>query len=183
MFYKIKKRFPICIQHDVMDCGVACVKMLTDYHGQSFALDELKSICNPTREGVSLSNVAKTLDSVGYATVGGRLSVERLVDKAPLPCLLHWNQEHFVILYKIEKKGRVFHVADPGIGLLKYNKKEFTENWCSTKVGDEEKGIVLVVEKKQMLPLMEQKIKRTFSLLLFRIFLNIKKSLHYCYWG
>lgn len=64
MFYKIKKRFPICIQHDVMDCGVACVKMLTDYHGQSFALDELKSICNPTREGVSLSNVAKTLDSV-----------------------------------------------------------------------------------------------------------------------
>lgn len=175
MFYKIKKRFPICIQHDVMDCGVACVKMLTDYHGQSFALDELKSICNPTREGVSLSNVAKTLDSVGYATVGGRLSVERLVDKAPLPCLLHWNQEHFVILYKIEKKGRVFHVADPGIGLLKYNKKEFTENWCSTKVGDEEKGIVLVVEKKADVTINGTKDKKNIFTTLIPYFFKYKK--------
>lgn len=105
----MSKKFPFCLQHDVMDCGAACVKMLTDYNGQNFSLDELKSICNPTREGVSLSKVAKTLDTVGYATMGGRLSIERLTEKAPLPCILHWNQEHFVVLHKIEKKIILFY--------------------------------------------------------------------------
>ena len=177
IFRKMSKKFPLCLQHDIMDCGAACVKMLTDYHGQSFSLDELKLICNPTREGVSLSNVAKTLDSVGYTSVGGRLSVERLIDKAPLPCLLHWQQSHFVILHKVEKKknGNVFHVADPGIGLLKYNEKEFTENWCSTKAGNEEKGVVLVVEKKADVTINGTKDKKNIFAILIPYFLKYKK--------
>ncbi len=173
----MSKKFPFCLQHDVMDCGAACVKMLTDYNGQNFSLDELKSICNPTREGVSLSKVAKTLDTVGYATMGGRLSIERLTEKAPLPCILHWNQEHFVVLHKIEKKkkGTIFHVADPGIGLLKFTEKEFAENWCSTKSGDEDKGVVLVVEKRADVSIDSNKRKKDNFSILIPYFLKYKK--------
>jgi ATP-binding cassette subfamily B protein len=144
------KKFPVCIQHDVMDCGAACIKMLSDYYGQSYSLAELKEQCVPTREGLSLSNIAKTLDNLKYTTVGGRLTVDRLVEKAPLPCILHWNQEHFVVLYKIKKKKQdvLFFIADPGVGLLKYKRKEFSEHWCTTQSGGEEKGIALIVEKK-----------------------------------
>lgn len=171
------KKFPICIQHDIMDCGAACVKMLTDYYGQCFSLDELKSTCNPTREGISLSNVAKTLDTAGYSTMGGRLSVERLIDKAPLPCILHWNQEHFVVLHKIEKRKNdiFFHVADPGIGLLKYSQKEFADNWCSTMAGEEEKGVVLAVEKKADIHQEMVKVNRDNFSILIPYFLKYKK--------
>lgn len=173
----MNKKISVCIQHDAMDCGAACVKMLTDYYGQSFTLDELKSTCNPTREGVSLSNIAKTLDSVGYSTMGGRLSVERLVDKAPLPCILHWNQEHFVVLYKIEKKKTytLFHIADPGIGLLKYKEKEFVDNWCSTKNQNEEKGVLLVVEKKAVIQIDTLKKKKDNFSILIPYFFKYKK--------
>lgn len=144
------KKFPVCIQHDAMDCGATCIKMITDFNLQSYSLSEIKEICMPTREGISLSNIAQTLDELGYNTIGGKLTVERLCTKAPLPCILHWNQEHFVVLHKISKKKNetVFHIADPGVGLVKYSQKEFVENWCTAKSGGEEKGVVLLLEKK-----------------------------------
>lgn len=144
------KKFPICIQHDIMDCGAACVKMITDYHKMSHSLEEIKEICSPTREGVALSGVANTFDYFGFNTIGGKLNLKRLVEKAPLPCILHWNQEHFVVLYKIKKKrGKtIFYIADPGIGLISYSEEEFKENWYSTKSNESEKGVILLVEKK-----------------------------------
>jgi ATP-binding cassette subfamily B protein len=171
------KKFPVCIQHDVMDCGAACIKMLADYHGQSFSLNELKEQCVPTREGLSMSNIATALDNIGYTTVGGRLTVERLEEKAPLPCILHWDQEHFVVLYKVKKKKRntVFHIADPGIGLLTYNQKEFTEHWCTTQSGGEEKGVTLVIEKKADFNIPEKKHEKTNFGILIPYFLTYKK--------
>lgn len=144
------KKFPICIQHDAMDCGAACIKMITDFNLQSYSLSEIKEICMPTREGISLSNIAQTLDELDYNTIGGKLTVERLCTKAPLPCILHWNQEHFVVLHKISKMKNetVFHIADPGVGLVKYSQKEFVGNWCTAKSGGEAKGVVLLIEKK-----------------------------------
>jgi ATP-binding cassette subfamily B protein len=143
-------KFPIFIQHDTMDCGVACIKMITDYYGQSFSFEDIKQKSTPTREGVSLSNIAQVFDEVGYKTIGGRLTIERLQDKAPMPCLIHWDQEHFVILYKVKKKknNTIFYIADPGIGLVTYSKDEFVKHWCSTSSHSEDKGIVLVIEKK-----------------------------------
>jgi len=171
------RKFPVCIQHDVMDCGAACIKMLTDYHGQSFSLNELKELCVPTREGLSMSNIAKTLDHLGYSTIGGRLTVERLVEKATLPCILHWNQEHFVVLYKIEKKKKdiLFYIADPGIGLLKYNQKDFIEHWCTTQSGGENKGILLVVEKKADFTVSEKEQEKTKFNFLIPYFFKYKK--------
>ncbi|WP_200878567.1 ABC transporter transmembrane domain-containing protein [Sphingobacterium sp. ML3W] len=144
------RKFPICIQHDVMDCGAACIKMITEYNNQFIDLSEIKSECNPTREGVSLSAIARTLDFYGYTTIGGKITTERLIEKQPLPAIIHWNQEHFVVLYKIKKseQGYTFYIADPDIGLLKYKEKDFKENWCSTVSGQEDKGVILVIEKK-----------------------------------
>jgi ATP-binding cassette subfamily B protein len=179
------KKFPVCIQHDVMDCGVACIKMLTDYYGQSFSLNELKEQCVPTREGLSLSSIAKTLDNIGYTTVGGRLTIDRLMEKAPLPCILHWDQEHFVVLYKIENKKNDarFFIADPGIGLLKYNRKEFTEHWCTTQSGGENKGVILVVEKKADFKVSKKKHEKTNFGILTPYFFKYKKYFTQLFFG
>ena len=83
------KKFPICIQHDVMDCGAACIKMITEYNGQLIDLAAIKEIWSPTREGVSLSTIGRTLDFYGYTTVGGKLTIERLIEKQPLPAIIH----------------------------------------------------------------------------------------------
>lgn len=82
-------------------------------------------------------------------SVGGRLSFETLASEAPLPCIVHWNQNHFVVVYKIKRrrKGRyTVYVADPGKGLVTYTKEEFCEHWVSTKTNGEEKGIALLLE-------------------------------------
>lgn len=144
------KKFPICIQHDSMDCGVACIKMISSYYGQQLPLSYLKNICTPSREGVSLSKISATLEEIGFSTIGGRLSLDRLTEKAPLPCILYWNQEHYVILYKIKKKKKdtFFYIADPGIGCLKYNQEDFTANWYATNTTNCDKGIALIIEKK-----------------------------------
>ncbi len=174
------KNFPIFKQHDVMDCGVSCVKMITDYNGQNYSFEKLKEVCVPTKEGVSLSSISNTLDQVGYNTVGGRLTVERLADKAPLPCILHWDQEHFVILYKINRKhsGYIFHIADPGIGLIKYPQSEFEKHWYSGKYDGEEKGVVLITEKKpdfEVSHIEQQSTSQSKFLLLSPYFLKYKK--------
>jgi ATP-binding cassette subfamily B protein len=145
-----------------MDCGAACIKMITEYNGQFIDLSDIKEICNPTREGVSLSAIAKTLDFYGYNTVGGKLTIVRLIEKQPLPAIIHWNQEHFVVLHKIKKiKGEhIFYVADPDIGLLRYKEKDFKENWCSTVSGQQDKGVILVVEKKAVFYQFTEKNKK-----------------------
>lgn len=92
--------------------------------------------------------ISKASESIGFKTMGGRLNIDTLSGKAMYPCVLHWNQEHFVVLYKIKKKKKeiIFYIADPGKGLLQYNKKDFLEHWISTKTNGEEKGIVLLLE-------------------------------------
>ena len=64
---------------------------------------------------------------------------------APLPCILHWNQNHFVVLYK-QKRGKKFYIADPGKGLVTYSRKEFMEHWISTRSQGEEKGIAMFLQ-------------------------------------
>lgn len=93
--------------------------------------------------------ISKAAEKIGFKTVGGRLSFETLASEAPLPCIVHWNQNHFVVVYKIKRrrKGRyTVYVADPGKGLVTYTKEEFCEHWVSTKTNGEEKGIALLLE-------------------------------------
>lgn len=142
------KKLLISIQPDSMDCGPTCLKMIAKYYGAEYHLHTLRELCHIAVDGVSLMGISKAAEKIGFKTVGGRIELSKLVDKAVLPCILYWNQEHFVVLYKIKKKRRgvIYYIADPGKGLLEYNEREFTEHWISTKTHGEEKGVALLLE-------------------------------------
>lgn len=141
-------RFPFYKQLDAKDCGPTCINMICSFYGKEYCLDTLRELCHINRDGVSLLGISKAVEKIGFKTVGGRIELKKLIKKVSLPCILHWNQEHFVVLYKIKKKRNKtnFFIADPGKGLLEYDEKEFTEHWISTKTNGEEKGIVLLLE-------------------------------------
>jgi ATP-binding cassette subfamily B protein len=122
--------------------------MISSFHGCNFPLDFLRNNTFAGRDGVSLLGISKAAEKIGFKSLGGRFTFEKLVEKAPLPCIAHWDQEHFVVIHKIEKKrnGYTIHVADPGKGLLSYPYDEFSSHWVSTISNKEEKGILLLLE-------------------------------------
>lgn len=112
-------------------------------------INSIRTDCALNREGVSLLGISKAAEELGFKSVGGRLSFSSLASEALLPCIVHWSQNHFVVVYKVknQKKGDcTIYVADPGKGLVSYTKEEFCEHWVSTKTNGEEKGIVLLLE-------------------------------------
>lgn len=136
-------------QRDAMDCGLACLAMIAGHHGRQVNRERLRKICSLGKEGVSLLGISKAAETIGFKTVGGRLSFNTLVNEVPLPCIVHWNQNHFVVIYKIKKhRGDKYtvYIADPGKGLVTYTKEEFCEHWVSTKTNGEEKGVALLLE-------------------------------------
>lgn len=132
-----------------MGCGPSCLVIIAKHYGQQVDRDRLRKICSLGKDGVSLLGISKAAETVGLKTVGGRLSFNTLAHEIPLPCIVHWNQNHFVVVYKIRKhkKGKyTAYVADPARGLVTYTKEEFCEHWVSTKTNGEEKGIALLLE-------------------------------------
>ncbi len=143
------KKIPLILQQDAMDCGPSCLAMLCSYYGQQISCKQLRKICSLGKAGVSILGISKAAEIIGFKTVGGRLNFDTLAFEVPLPCIVHWNQNHFVVVYKIKKhkKGKyTVYVADPGKGFVTYTKEEFCEHWVSTKTGGEEKGIALLLE-------------------------------------
>lgn len=123
--------------------------MIVKHYGGSFNINSIRTDCALNREGVSLLGISKAAEELGFKSVGGRLSFSSLASEALLPCIVHWSQNHFVVVYKVknQKKGDcTIYVADPGKGLVSYTKEEFCEHWVSTKTNGEEKGIVLLLE-------------------------------------
>lgn len=143
------KKIPLILQQDAMDCGPSCLAMICSYYGQQISCKQLRKICSLGKAGVSILGISKAAEIIGLKTVGGRLSFDTLAIEVPLPCIVHWNQNHFVVVYKIKKRrGNRYevYVADPGKGLITYTKEEFCEHWVSTKTNGEEKGIALLLE-------------------------------------
>ena len=126
-----------------MQCGVVCLKMICNYFFKDISIEYISEQCFATTEGVSLLAIDKVASKLGLRTISGRMSVNS-INNIENPCILHWNQNHFVVLYKI-KKNR-FYIADPGKGLVKYNLEEFKKHWVSTQSGGEEKGIAMFLE-------------------------------------
>ena len=135
--------FPFIKQHDAMECGVACLAMVCNFFRIEYSIEYLSRICFATTEGVSLLGINETALQLGLRTISGRISINKLWE-THYPCILHWNQNHFVVLYKI-KKNR-FYIADPAKGLVKYNLEEFKKHWVSTQSDGEEKGIAMFLE-------------------------------------
>lgn len=137
------KRVPVIFQHDGMQCGVACLAMVCRWYGRDYSLDFLGKFCFATTEGVSMMGISDAARRLGLEVVAGRVPVKAL-EHIDGPVILHWNQNHFVVLYKV-KKNR-FYIADPGKGYVDYTRDEFVEHWASTRTGGEDKGIAMFLE-------------------------------------
>lgn len=136
--------FPVYKQLDTMDCGPTCLRMIARYYGKSYALQTLRERSFITRLGVSLLGISDAAETIGMRTLGARLTFEQLAHEVPLPCIVHWKQRHFVVVYNI-KKDKVY-VADPEHGLITYSRQEFFTNWLSTKREGENRGVALLLE-------------------------------------
>ncbi|WP_163324807.1 peptidase domain-containing ABC transporter [Draconibacterium mangrovi] len=149
-------KFPHYKQLDAMDCGPTCLRMVAKYYGKNYSLQYLRSTSYITREGVSLLGISEAAENIGFRTKGYRLTWEELRDEVPLPCIVHWKQRHFVIVYSIKKsqsilknRGKdeaVVYVSDPAKGLLTYSKEEFINCWLSTKTEGKKEGAALLLE-------------------------------------
>ena len=159
-------KFPHYQQLDAMDCGPTCLRMVAKYYGKTYSLQYLRSRSYVTREGVSMLGISDAAESIGLRTKGYRLTWEQLRDEVPLPCIIHWNQHHFVVVYEIKKRKSFFpssfgggreevgggreevtiSIADPAIGLLSYTEEEFLKCWISTKKDGEKEGTTLLLE-------------------------------------
>ena len=138
------RKFPLCFQHDSMQCGIACLQMICSYYHKEYTLERLANCCFATTEGVSLLGISEAARKLGLNTTCGRMTIGQLA-QVPLPCILHWNQNHFVVLYKI-RRGKTFYIADPGKGKIRYTKEEFKSHWISTTSQGEEKGVAMFLE-------------------------------------
>lgn len=127
-----------------MQCGIASLAMICTYHGKKISDKELSNICFASNEGISLKGLCDAADKLGYNCFPGKVTVEYLSNGC-LPCILHWNQNHFVVLYKVSKNN-IFHIADPGKGIIKYSVTDFKNHWVETVSNGEEKGIALFLE-------------------------------------
>jgi len=136
--------FPFVKQPDAMDCGPACLKMVAAFYKKSFSLESIRKRCFITREGVSFLGLSEAADSLGFRTIGVKISFEMLTGNVPLPCIVHWKQRHFIVVYKI-KNDKIW-AADPAVGPVKYDREEFTRNWASTMADGKPAGLVLIIE-------------------------------------
>lgn len=144
--FNLNNSFPFVKQKNQLDCGIACISMITQYFKNNINYSTLQEATNLTKEGVSFQNISETLNTIGIDNIVVEIDFEKLVNEAELPCILHWNNNHFVILYKIKKKwfskSYVFYIADPAHDLIKINSNDFKYYWLNNN----KKGFVLFLE-------------------------------------
>lgn len=160
------KSFPHYIQLDAMDCGPSCLRMVAKYYGRSYTLQSLRERSYITREGVSMLGISDAAESVGFRTSGVRITLEQLKTEALLPCILHWNQNHFVVCYNIKKDK--YSIADPASGRVVYKEEELQRCWLSTKVDGKDTGTALLLEPgPEFYDMEDEKEKRDRGLFFF----------------
>jgi ATP-binding cassette subfamily B protein len=164
--------FPFVKQPDAMDCGPACLKMIAGFYKKNFTIETIRRKSYITKEGVSFLGLSEAADNLGFRTMGVKIPFEMLTENVPLPCIVHWKQRHFVVVYKISK-NKVW-VADPGLGHIKYSSDEFIGCWTSTISDGKPAGLVLIIEPTPQLfeKESEQEKSRGFRFLLkyFRLY-------------
>lgn len=130
--------------HDQMDCGVSCLRMICHHYGKNYSAHYLRRITYLTKQGVSMLTMGKAAETLGFKALVGELSLNYLVTKASLPCVLFWDKNHFIVLYKVvkTKKGYKFYIADPNVGNVRLNEETFKKYWFAGG----EKGIALFLE-------------------------------------
>lgn len=137
-------RFKFIKQKDSMQCGVACLAMIASYYGKSISLDSLSQVCHPTVEGVSLVSIMHGASSLGFKTLPIKATLSQLLE-LHRPCIIHWNQNHFVVFIEETHKGQI-RIADPAKGIVEYSRSEFRVHWTSNVDIEESKGIALLLD-------------------------------------
>ena len=163
-------------QLDEKDCGPTCLAMIAEHYGRYYSLETLRELCNISKFGVSMLDISNAAENIGIRTIGGYVNFNNLVSSIALPCIVHWDQDHFVVVYNI--KNNIVYVADPAKGLLEYSFKEFQHHWLSSINNSDEIGVVLVMEPTENFYLNngEKKISvKSKSSFLFKYFFKYKK--------
>lgn len=138
------KTFPFYRQADSKDCGATCLKMLAKFYGKIIDIQTLRQLSETTRLGSTLLSLSEGAESIGFRSIGIKMSLSKL-GEVPLPCILFWNKNHYVVLYQIKK--RKYYIADPAHGLIVYNEEEFLKFWIGNNaLGTSEEGIALLLE-------------------------------------
>ena len=158
------KKFPFYQQLDQMDCGPTCLRMVAAYYGRNYSTAQLRELCEIGKDGVNLLGIAQAAEQVGFKALGVKVSVEKLLEEAPLPCIAHWGQNHFVVVAPNPQRGSylfrknspsgsrdgtprgAFLIADPAAGLHTYTRQEFESRWATT-VGEngQREGVALLL--------------------------------------
>jgi ATP-binding cassette, subfamily B, bacterial len=136
--------FPNFKQADSMDCGPACLKIIGKYYGRHFSIVNLRELSETTRLGSNMYSLSEAAEKLGFRTLGAKITFDQLRNEAPLPCIIHWQQNHFLVIYKITKSK--VYVSDPSHGLLSYSKQDFIKRWCGGSSENASKGMVLLLE-------------------------------------
>lgn len=127
-----------------MDCGPSCLAMIAHFYGKNYSIQELREHCSLARDGVSLLGIEDGAIELGFETMAVKIDAESLISKQPFPCILHWDSNHFVVLYKITKsiftKKYTFYISDPSFGKMKLNQEDFNLRWSGNQ-----KGIALLI--------------------------------------
>jgi len=139
-----RKAFPVYRQHDAMDCGPTCLRMVARHYGRRYSLQYLRERSYIDRQGVSLLGIAYAAESIGFRTRSARVSLDHFLEQAPLPAIVHWRQNHFVVVTRA--RGGQVEVADPETGLVRYTLDEFRRQWVSLNHRGREGGIVLLLQ-------------------------------------
>jgi ATP-binding cassette subfamily B protein len=140
----MRKNFPNYIQADLKDCGATCLKIIAKHYGKTLNIQTLRQLSETTREGSNLLSISDAGETIGFKTLGIKVSLNKLIE-VPLPCILHWNKNHYVVLHKIKKD--IFYISDPAIGLIEYSKEEFLRFWIGNNADETtQEGIALLLE-------------------------------------
>lgn len=157
-------------QRDAMQCGAASLCMICRYLGFRFSLDKIEQVCYKTNEGVSLKSIYDGAIAIGLKATALTLNCNGLTELKN-PCILHWNQNHFVVLYKVDRNGNRFWIADPAKGKYKLNLEEFKKHWISTLTNGQERGIAMYFESTDKVCMNDiQEKKRSGKFILKYIF-------------
>jgi ATP-binding cassette, subfamily B, bacterial len=176
-----KDKFPHFKQLDAMDCGPTCLRIICQFYNLSFSADELRKLSYKTRTGSSLMGISEAAEQIGFRTTGYKIDFESLKEEKPFPFIAHWQQKHFIVIYKIEK-GKVY-VSDPAYGKIAFTEAEFLKGWATSQY---EEGVILTLEptanlKTQNLNFQPQKGNIKFLLsylkgyryILFQLFIGL----------
>ena len=136
--------FPLIKQYDTMQCGISCLAMICHYFGKEITLQDISQYCFTSKRGTSMLGISEAAKKIGLSPIAAKLTLTELTSYS-MPCILYWDQKHFVVLYKHKHKEK-FYIADPDRGLLTYNRKDFELHWLNTQRQDERKGIALFIQ-------------------------------------